>query len=184
MISDLVNATNNIRKAFEKNDLVKLRQLSNDLIEEAALKSDTVLAQLSLISYSLQKLLSKPHIAEAEKWLKIKTKIDVSLKKASNYLNEKNFKAFRKELDGISNNVFEVDSSMGNYVANIYEKAKVKQASRAYALGLSLMQSVNLTGTNEKDLLNYIGITKIHDRERAVKGIKQRKKVLEGIFSE
>ncbi len=184
MISNLVDFVEKIRQAFRKNDLIKLRMLSNDLIEQAALTSDPILAQLSLISYSFQKLLSKPHIIEAEKWGEVKTRIDYSLKKASVHLNKKNFKEFEKELDNISLKVFEVDSSMGNYVANLYEKAKVKQASRAYAFGLSLRQSSNLTGANEKDLLSYIGITKIHDREKPAKGIKERKKNLEGIFFE
>jgi hypothetical protein len=184
MISDLVEATVQIRTAFEKNDLVKLRQLSNNLIEEAAIKSDEILAQLSLISYSLQKLLSKPHIIEAQKWGQIRKTIIFSLKKASEHLRKKNFNEFKKELNGISEKVFEVDASMGNYVANIYEKAKVKQASRAYALGLSLMQSLSLTKAEEKDLLSYIGATKIHDREKHIKGIKGRKKMLEGIFVE
>ncbi|MBU2100572.1 hypothetical protein KKG83_04895 [Candidatus Micrarchaeota archaeon] len=184
MISDLVESTDKIRKAFERNDLVKLRQLSNGLIEEAALKSDKVLAQLSLISYSLQKLLSKPHIIETQKWAEIRKTIIFSLNQASMHLKKKNFGEFKKELNGISEKVFEVDSSMGNYIANIYEKAKIKQASRAYALGLSLMQSVSLTGADEKELLNYIGATKIHDREKSIKGINERKKFLEGIFFE
>lgn len=184
MISDLVNSTEKIMKAFEKNDQVKLRQLSNNLIEEAALKSDKVLAQLSLISYSLQKLLSKPHIIEAEKWNKIKVKILSSLKKASIELNRKSFDGFKKELDNISDKVFEVDAVMSHYIANIYEKAKIKQASRAYAFGLSLMQATSLTGADEKDLLLYIGATKIHDREKSIKGIKERKQLLEGVFSE
>ena len=184
MISDLVNATEKIMNAFESNDQVKLRQLSNDLIEEAALKSDKVLAQLSLIAYSLQKMLSKPHIIEAGKWQKIKSTILFSLKKASNELAKKDFDGFKKELDNISEKVFQVDASMGHYVANIYEKAKIKQASKAYAFGLSLMQAVNLTGAEEKELLSYIGATKIHDKEKPLKGINERKKLLEGIFNE
>jgi len=182
MISDLVESTNKIRTAFERNDLVKLRQLSNNLIEEAALKSDKVLAQLSLISYSLQKILSKPHIVEAGKWNKIKLTIISCLQKASMHLKKRNFNEFEKELDNISDKVFEVDSSLGNYVANVYEKARIKQASRAYAFGLSLRQSVSLTDANEKDLLSYIGGTKIHDREKEFKGLKERKKLLDGIF--
>ncbi|MFH1664260.1 MAG: hypothetical protein ABH986_05675 [archaeon] len=184
MISNLIQSTEKIRSAFERNDLVKLRQLSNSLIEEAALKSDKVLAQLSLISYSLQKILSKPHIIEAGKWGKIKSTIIFSLNKASLYLKKKNFDEFRKELDNLSAKVFEVDSSMGNYIANVYEKARVKQASRAYALGLSLRQAVSLTDANEKDLLSYIGGTKIHDREKNIKSLKERKKLLDGIFFE
>lgn len=184
MISDLVNATQNILDAFDSNNQVKLRQLSNDLIEEAALKSDSVLAQLSLIAYSLHKMLSKPHIIAAGKWIKIKSTIIFSLNKASEHLKNKNFSEFKKELDNISKKVFQVDSSMGNYTANLYEKAKIKQASRAYAFGLSLMQAVNLTGADEKELLFYIGGTKIHDKEKSIKGIKERKKLLEGIFNE
>jgi ElaB/YqjD/DUF883 family membrane-anchored ribosome-binding protein len=184
MISELVYFTEGIRKSFEENDLIKLRKLSNKLIEDAALNSDKILAQLSLISYSLQKLLSKPHIIKSGKWKKVKKAIDSSLKKALNELKKRNLKQFRKELNSISKKVFEVDSSLGNYIANIYEKARIKQASRAYAFGLSLMQAISLTNANEKDLMAYIGGTKIHDKERDIKGIKERKKFLEGLFSE
>jgi len=116
--------------------------------------------------------------------IKIKSTIIFSLKKASDHLKNKNFNEFKKELDHISDKVFRVDASMGHYTANLYEKAKIKQASRAYAFGLSLMQAVNLTGANEKELLFYIGGTKIHDKEKSIKGINERKKLLEGIFNE
>jgi hypothetical protein len=73
---------------------------------------------------------------------------------------------------------------MGNYVSNLYEKARIKMASSAYGLGLSLSQAAMLTGADKKQLLNYIGITKMHDEIKETKGIASRIKSLKKALEE
>ena len=62
-------------------------------------------------------------------------------------------------------------------------KARIKQASRAYSMGLSLGEAASLTGANKTQLLRYIGSTKIHDqiresRKKAIDRYNDLKKLL------
>ena len=54
----------------------------------------------------------------------------------------------------------------------------MKYASDAYFLGASLGQAAALTGADKKTLLEYIGATKLHDKEERGKGIAERLKAL------
>jgi len=83
-----------------------------------------------------------------------------------------------QKLKSAINHIRDIDSELGNYAQNVYEKAKVKQASLAYSYGLSLAQSADLTGADKKDLQSYIGFTKMSDEESEQKSIYTRVKEL------
>ena len=68
-----------------------------------------------------------------------------------------------KSLDIAIKDIQDFDKEAGNYIQDVIYKARVKQASRAYALGLSLGKAAELTGVEKSFLLSYIGVTKIHD---------------------
>ncbi len=183
MLEELALKMRAIRDAFEQGNIVELRVQSSKAINEASFNSDKLLAEISLIAYSLHKMSVKTHITKHKRWGKVKDAILRSLDSAIEALEQKNAERFEEELAELSAHVIETDKELGNYVANIYETARVKMASSAYALGLSLSQAAALTGADKKQLLNYIGITKMHDEVGEAKGIaarlKQLKKVLE-----
>ena len=52
--------------AFGKQSIIELKDISNDAIQLAALKSSHLLSEVSLIAYSLHKLLTKVHMLKAE----------------------------------------------------------------------------------------------------------------------
>jgi len=55
-------------------------------------------------------------------------------------------------------------------------------ASSAYAFGLSLGSAADLTGADSKELMQYIGATKIHDEEEIELNISQRIKKFSGLL--
>ncbi len=180
MQRELIAAIEKLERAFKENDLLTLKRTSNESIEKAALKSDRLLAEVSLIAYSLSKLSSKEHIVKNAKWPAAKKTILVSLSRAISSLKESRLQEFERNLRKISENVTRTDEKLGHYVLNIYNKAKLKQASRAYAFGLSLSSAADLTGADKKHLLEYIGATKIHEEERSPMKIRERLKHLIG----
>ncbi len=183
MLSEITQQMREIKDAFAQGNVMELRTQSNRAINNAAFRSDKLLAEISLIAYSLHKMSIKTHITQNPRWSKVKATILQSLDNAIEALEEKDIQQFEAELQELSKRVIETDSELGNYAANIYETARVKMASSAYGLGLSLSQAAMLTGADKKQLLNYIGITKMHDEVKEARGIgarlKQLKKVLE-----
>ena len=122
------------------------------------------------------KLASKEHIADNPDWPKIKAHIVKVLKDSIKKLRTRNVKGFNSDIEELTKSVLAIDETFGNYLLNVYDKAKVKMASSAYGFGLSLSQASELTDADKKDVLEYIGRTKMHDEEGVTLSIQQRLK--------
>jgi len=173
-LSYLMKTANELITAVSKTHTMKLREISNNAIKVAALENDRVLAEISLVAYCLHKLCSKVHIVRHGKWKNVRNAIISSLKTAVKKLKQEDLNGFKVELGNTISSIQSLDRQLGNYAQNLYDKARVKHASAAYAYGLSLSQAAELTGANREDLLKYIGTTRIVDREAVTFSIKQR----------
>ncbi|HIH21575.1 MAG: hypothetical protein J4478_01205 [Candidatus Diapherotrites archaeon] len=183
MLKKLIQESESLRQLFKRNKHFKLKDLSRQLIEEAALSDDRLKALMALIAYSLYKLSSKGHITKNPKWDFAKKEILQHLDKAVQELKSKDFREFESQLRLAVESISRIDSEISNYAHSTFEKARAKLASNAYALGLSLGQAAALTGADKKDLLNYIGFTRMHDEAGVGLGIKERLKNLEEVLS-
>lgn len=170
-----------IKDSLYREDYSSLRELSNKSLEQAAFEKDKYLVEISLISYSLQKILSKEHFKEDVRWRRFSKNIFKFLNKAIKGIDSKNVNQFEQGLHRIEKEITAADQKLGNYLKNVYEKAKVKQASRAYAFGLSISLAAELTGANLTDLQDYVGATKIADEEKVFMPLKERVKFLRGL---
>jgi len=137
--------------------------------------NNSKLANLSLISYAFSKLTSKPHFTYRKNWPKFKKDMLVlfTIEKDKPHT----IKSLSYLLENVISEIEAFDKEAGNYISDVINQARIKQGSRAYALGLTLSKAANLTGANKESLFRYIGITKIHDRPFTVtKDLKERYK--------
>jgi len=171
-----------LSKAFQARRTQDLKRIGNDNIKEAVLESDSKLAKMAVISYSLYKILSKDHFLRSKRWPKVSESIVNSISKSIQAIEKNNEKAFNKHLDNAIDEIQFIDNELSNYARNIYEKSKIKQASTAYALGMSLSNAAALTGADRKELQLYIGATRIHDEQKVKKGISERLKTLKELL--
>ncbi len=169
-------------RLFDKKKIMDLRGISNRLVREAALSNDYSKAELGTIAYALHKIETKSHFVRNPQWGKVKQEISSHLNQAALAAKEDKREELMEALKTIIKNIMEIDNELGNYAQNIYEKAKVKQASQAYSYGLSISQAASLTGADQKELQSYIGFTTMHDEEPEAKNIKQRVNELKQIL--
>ena len=174
MFKSLSYDLDEVVKLFRQKRLFDLRGLSSRLIKEAAIENNFAKAELSVIAYSLHKIESKSHFVTAKNWPKVKSTIADNLDAASFAADNHNNRVFLSKIKSVISQIVKIDSEIGNYAQSIYEKAKVKQASSAYAFGLSVAQAAALTGADKKELQNYIGFTKMIDEEAESKTIITR----------
>lgn len=167
-----------LERRFAESNAFSLKELSKQAVQQAVIEYDKTLAMVSLIAYSLGKILSKKHIVSSKRWKKERRHILALLESARQLLKENKMQELERQLEQIGKSIFFLDKSLGYFERNVFEKAKIKNASTAYALGLSLTQAAELMGANKKDLLEYIASTKMHDEEGITKGIVQRLKEL------
>lgn len=182
MLPSLLDAIENIQNAFSFGQTSELRQIANQCIRRAALENDRLLAQTAVIAYALHKLLIKEHVQRDTAWKPVQKKLVEKLRDAHQQLEQKKTVEFEKQLNQLSDQIRKIDSALGNYIQNLIEKSKVKQASSLYALGVSLGQATELTQANKKTLFNYIGVTKLHDQQPAQKTMAERVAALEAIL--
>ena len=173
---------NETQKLFSENRLLELRGLSNRLIRESALNNDYAKAELGVIAYALHKIETKSHFVKNPKWNKIKQSIILILNEAKKASEENNSAKLINNLKRIIKHIRDINNELGNYAQNLYDKAKVKQASLAYSYGLSISQAASLTGADQKELQNYIGFTTMHDEEIEIKSITERVKELKQLI--
>lgn len=163
-----------IQRLFDEKKLMDLRGISNRLMREASMGNDYGKAELSVIAYALHKMETKPHFIHNPKWGKVKQTIVGNLGNTGYAARQENQQSFLEGLKKVIQSIRQIDDELGNFAQNIYDKAKVKQASLAYSYGLSIAQAAALTGADQKELQSYIGATTMHDEEPEAKNITQR----------
>lgn len=180
--SKLLKNMRSILKLFRDNEEMKLRVKANELIKSAVQENDELMAQQSIIAYVLHKILTKEHIIKSKTWQKNRHEIIAVLKKLVFCLERNDVSGFKRALKSLHNRIERIDTYFGRFVQSLIDKAKVKYASDAYFLGASLGQAASLTGADKKTLLEYIGATKMYDKEEKGKEIGERLKALKKVL--
>lgn len=162
MTNGAENQVERLLRAIEDRDYVGLKRLSNEFIERAAMEEDENLVDLSLIAYALYKMLSKIHLREQPEWAEFLRDVELHLEEAAKDPSKASVRAILEQ--DILKDISELNQTFGNYVSDVVDMARIKQASRIYALGNSLAKALALTHADRYQVLQYIGDTRIHDR--------------------
>ena len=125
-----------MKDALAKNQANQLKRISNEAIEKAVLTEDKELVDISLVSYALYKLLTKSHYQDSPEWVRLKEEVLECLEECppgelGRVLEEK-----------IIQKIVKLDEAHGHYTHDLIDKARVKQASRVYAMGVSLETAI------------------------------------------
>jgi len=171
-------------KFFKSGNAMKLRNHSNEVIRHAALEGDKELALIAMVSYVLHKLMTKQHIVTHVKWKSNKASLLDALQAALSALKAGNFKKFDSSMNTFDRQLHKIDSYFSRFVQSLMHKARVKYAADAYFFGLSMSSAAELTGAERKRLQEYIGATTVTDKEKQVKGIKDRLNKLKEVLKE
>ncbi len=173
-----------IKEAFEKENTINLKSLADNCTKFAVVEDNKLYAELACISYALYKILTKRHIVESLIWKKASKVILSLLQEIQVHAEENKMEQLAEDLKKIINSIYEVDERLGHYAQNIFDKARIKQASTAYAYGVSLSRAATLFNVLKKDLQEYIGRTTMHDEIKEKFTIKERLKKLKEMLGE
>lgn len=163
-----------IGKMFKQKDIIGLRELSNRIIEEVFVSQDKEMVEVAVVAYSLSKIIGKPHFTKSPKWKKFEEHFlgEIEKKVPPNVI-----------ISEIMADVAEIDRNLGNYMNDTIQHTRAKQASRLYALGLSLSQASEICGADKAEVLRYVGLTKIAEREQMKsKSLQERMKTARKVF--
>ena len=130
-----------VRKALREEKVFRLKELANECIKEAVVRNDSSWADLSIVSYSFYKLLTKKHIKHSSAWEASKRQMIKSLDECIEGTRDFDVSKCKIHYQQIVKRISSIDQKLGHYVQNTYGKSRIKMASSAYAFGASLAKA-------------------------------------------
>lgn len=162
--------------AFKKRDQRKLRKLNDALLRALVPHFSKSLFSLTVLSYVLSKITSKPRFLSREyepRMFSIENKIDLLARNAYGKSDEEIAMLFKE----IEDSIRELEKEDPRFIVDLMSKGNLKVGATVYAQGISLGVASSITGMNKQDILSYAGKTMMFDRVKEEKSIQDRMQV-------
>ena len=171
-----------ILSAFRKRNQRRLRKLNDEIVRETSLQFDKVHFNLSVYSYVLSKIVSKPRYlqVECEQCLK---DVEFAMEKIVHRIESASDEEVDRLFGELETAVSGLEKKDPRFITDMITKGKLKMAATFYAQGLSLGVAAEMTGLEKQDILNYAGETMMFDRLKEEKSIQDRMKNARKIIS-
>ncbi len=180
MLSDLSGRFTALRNAFTAGNIDALRLFAADSANSALEFNDTKFVKLSIVSYSLAKLMDKPYIVNSNRWKKFSVNLVQQLTVGETCKSDE--VVCVDVLSQVVASVETLSDDLGGYVMSVVEKAKVKAATQIYVHGASVGRAIELTGADRKEFLSYLGGTRLPEKYET-KTVAQRFSFTDKLFS-
>jgi len=171
-----------ILAAFKKRSQRRLRKLNDYVLKEAAIEPNKLNFHLSIISYVLAKIVSKPRFLrrECEPML---AEIENALEKLVRRMGRADENEILGIFSEVEKAVSHLDERDPRFVTGLIEKGRLKMAATFYAQGMSLGVAADMTGMEKQEILDYAGQTMMFDRLEEEKSITERMKTARQLIS-
>lgn len=161
--------------AFRKRNQRRLRKLNDEIIRETTLQFDQMHFNLSVYSYVLSKIVSKPRYLrdECEQCLK---RIEQAMESLIRHADSPTDDLLEKDFAELEKSISCLEEKDPRFVVDMMTKGRLKMAATFYAQGLSLGVAAELTGLEKQEILDYAGETMMFDRLKEEKSVHDRMK--------
>ncbi|HIH39378.1 TPA: hypothetical protein HA219_01480 [Candidatus Woesearchaeota archaeon] len=163
---------------IKREDFVSLKELSNHVIDNAAIYQDKDSIQVAVIIYSLAKILER----EKSSGKQISASLNIEIEKAVSRLIDNDEEKYRKEITHVFRQIHENDEKLYMYIQNIIEKANIAKGTKVYEHGISAGRVSEILGISQWDLMSFIGKTRIADEEGLTPDISKRLSFAKKLF--
>lgn len=172
-----------LRAALERRDIVQLKFLAGQFAAMALEKEDPHCVDLTVLAYSTAKFLEKPYIVDTPEWkVFIKHALDV-LAEAQASPAKATLEDYHEKVSSLIGEVEALHRSLGKFVTNVVDKARIKAATQMYAHGASLSRAAEMAKTNKREVAAYIGTTHLPEKYRTI-SVRRRLELAEQYFSD
>ncbi len=171
------------KEAIEKENIVKLKDLSNQTIHTASLSQDPDNIAVAVIVYSLSKIIERKNYGKYPGWKDFNKIIILAIKNSTIALKKGDEKKFKENLDLIRKAINKLSGKLKIYIKDVFRRASINKASRIYEHGISMEKTASLLGITMFELAEYAGQTGISDvPESKTLGVKSRIKLAMEMF--
>ncbi len=171
------------REAVEREDVVKLKDLSNQTIHSASIHKDIDSVAIAIIIYSLSKIIERKNYRHYKDWKRFFNHFLKHLDNAILGLEEDNLRKFRSELEGVREDIEKLSPHFKKHIKDVFRRSSINKASRIYEHGISMEHTAKLLGITMWELAEYAGKTGIGDVNLSVTlDVNRRIKLVEELF--
>ena len=151
ILYDLTKAVD-ILKTRESKDLTELETLSSHAIEDIAVHKDLELVSVTVLLYSLYKIINTISPKEYTNLLK-------ELEAARNTLQHYDLGHYNRSIKRLYEIVRKSDAKVKEHLQDVMQAARIKKGASLLQRGLSIGQAAGLMGLSNWDLQPYAGKT-------------------------
>jgi len=159
----VLNVLKEVKKAVENNDLIKLKDMSNQTLHSASIYQDADNIAIAVIIYVLSKILERTKYRNYPNWPSFLSAFMHHIDKAVEYLEKDNLPLFEKELKLIRKDVNHLSGGFKKDIQDVFQKASINKASRIYEHGISIEKTSKLLGISIFELAEYAGGTGVSE---------------------
>lgn len=171
------------KTAVEKEDVIKLKELSNHTIHTSSIQQDPDNVAVAVVIYSLSKIIERKKYTYYKEWPSFYKNYLKSIDSAIAALEKEDIENFRENINNIRKEINKLSGRFKKYIQDVFRKAEINKASRIYEHGISMEQTAKLLGITIWELAEYAGQTGISDVDLSITmPIKQRIKQALEIF--
>ena len=151
------------KEAIKKEDVIRLKELSNQTIHTASISQDPDNITVAVIIYSLSKIIERKKYQEYPGWNEFHKTIILAINNSIIALKKNDEKKFKENLGLVRKAINKLSGKLKIYIKDVFRKASINKASRIYEHGISMEKTAKLLGITMFDLANYAGQTGISD---------------------
>jgi len=171
------------RKAINENNPSEIKKLSDQTIHTATISQDPDNIIVAVLVYSLAKIVEREHYKEMPGWDNFYSEFLKYLDSAILHLEKNDIDKYRNDVGKIRNVMNKISSNLGEYIRDVFRKAKINKAFKIYEHGLSEEKTAHLLGVSLWDLAGYIGQSTVSEAKvNESMPVKNRIKIAEEIF--
>ncbi|MEK6898427.1 MAG: hypothetical protein AABX28_03670 [Nanoarchaeota archaeon] len=153
----LLKVLEETKKALKEDNVLKLKELSNQTVHTSSVEQDTDSIMIAVIIYSLSKIIERKNPHNAKQCSDFCRFASEEIDKAINSLKKNDEKSFNQNLEEIIKRINKLSSNFKKYMQDVFAKARINKASKIYEHGISMEQTAKLLGITMYELAGYVG---------------------------
>ncbi|MBN2422456.1 hypothetical protein JXB41_04475 [Candidatus Woesearchaeota archaeon] len=172
---DILSLLNKSIEAIKKDELLKLRTISNEVIHDASIFQDEDSISAAVVIYTVSKLHEETNI--------INKIVLPHLEELIAALKKNDYEAYREKIKELLTNISEKSHKTKFYISEILQRAQINKASKIYEHGISLARVAETLGVSRWELMDYIGKTTIPDSLEDISNVSDKIKFTRTLFN-
>lgn len=179
---ELLKIIERTRKALQDQDVVRLKELSDESIGSASASQEPHNIALAVIIYSLSKIIEKSAYINKNTWDKFYKGVILEISHSVDAIKKSNEEHLNMRIEGLRKKIEELSGNMKRNIQEVFRKASINKASKIYEGGISMEKTSKLLGITMFDLASYAGSRQDTYSFKQKISAKERIKIAEEIF--